>query len=120
MAQRHIIDAKGKTLGRVATEIARYLRGKDRVDFSPATISPAQVIVVNARYIRMSGKKFTKKSYLRYTGYPSGLRSESFSSVFLKRPDEVMRRAVYGMLPKNRLRAKMLRQLKIYHDDTVR
>lgn len=110
----HIIDAKDKALGRVASAAALLLRGKDEPTFRPHLLPETSVKIINAGAMKISNKKLTDKIYLRYTGYPGGQRAETLNDVLTKKgPDEAIRRAVRGMLPPNRLRAIMLTRLKI-------
>jgi len=110
--ETHTIDASGKVLGRLATEIAILLRGKNKPDFVPYKDSGSLVTVKNIEKIIISGKKMEKKKYYRHSGYLGGLKETSLKTVFKKNPSEVLRRAVLGMLPKNKLRAKQIRRLK--------
>ena len=110
----HIIDAKGKVPGRVATQVAVILMGKDRTDFARNRIPNVSVEVVSASKMLMSSKKLKDKKYYSYSGYPSGLRQQTLEQVVrTKGHKEVLRRAIYGMLPKNKLRAQMMKNLKI-------
>lgn len=109
-----VVDADGATLGRVATQIATLLRGKHRATFSPHLDTGDPVIVVNAAKIRVTGKKMTDKLYIRHSGYPGGFRSENLEKLLARRPEEVIRRAVRGMLPQNRLGEQMIRKLHVY------
>lgn len=109
-----IIDAKGRALGRVASEAAKLLRGKDETGFRPYKLPEAGVKIINAGELKIDPKKRAEKIYLRYTGYPGGQRAATLNDVLVKKgPDEAIRRAVRGMLPPNRLRAVMLKRLKI-------
>ena len=111
---KYTIDAKGRVPGRVATEIAVLLMGKNRSDFSRNKIPVVEVEVLNARGLSLNGKKLTDKSYHHHSGYPGGLKTRSMAQVVAEKGSkEVLRRAVYGMLPKNKLRPKMMRNLKI-------
>ncbi len=116
LAQRrwYIIDAEDKVLGRMATEIARVLRGKHKPAFSPHVDAGDFVIVVNAKRVRLTGTKDSDKRYYRHTGYPGGLRVASLSEMREKKPEQVVRLAVKGMLPKNRLGRGQLDKLKVY------
>ncbi len=107
------IDANGKVLGRLAVEIARLLRGKDKPDFMPHKDEGDFVVVKNVKKIKVTGKKMKQKVYYRYSGYPGGLKEIPMEKLFKERPQEVLKRAVWGMLPKNKLRAKMMKRLKI-------
>jgi large subunit ribosomal protein L13 len=110
----YTIDATGKVLGRLATEIAILLRGKNKPDFRPNKDMGDSVIVKNIEKIRISGKKFEKKIYYRHSGYLGGLKETPLKKIWEKNPGEVLRKAVFGMLPKNKLRAKQIRRLKIH------
>ena len=109
-----LVDAEGRTLGRLATEIADVLRGKDKPAYTPHVDTGDFVIVVNAEKISVTGDKRTAKRYYRHSGYPGGLRSRTLDEMLERRPEEVLRRAVRGMLPKNKLAAAQLRKLKVY------
>lgn len=110
--ENHKIDAQGKILGRLATEIAVLLRGKQKPDFVLNQNMGDFVTVINVDKIKTSGKKIEQKKYYHHTGYLGGLKSESLKVLFKKDPGEVLRRAVFGMLPKNKLRAKWIKKLK--------
>ncbi|MEX0918867.1 MAG: 50S ribosomal protein L13 [Candidatus Paceibacterota bacterium] len=110
----HTIDAKGEAIGRVAGEVARLLRGKDRPTFAPNAIPRDKVTVVNAGAVKITGLKLSNKVYYRHSGYPGALKSETLEEVITKKgAGEALRRAVYGMLPNNRLRRIMMNNLKI-------
>ncbi len=109
-----IVDAEGATLGRLATEVATLLRGKHKPTFSPHLDTGDAVIVVNAAKVKVTGNKLQAKSYIRHSGYPGGLHSETLERLLSRRPEEVLRRAVRGMLPQNRLGDQMIRKLHIY------
>ena len=111
--QVHVVDATGQPLGRLAVRVAVLLRGKDRVDFRHHIDGRERVLVKNARRIKLSGKKLGQKIYYTHSGYMGGLRKEPLAALFAKRPTEVLRRAVFGMLPKNRLRSKTIKRLTI-------
>ena len=110
----YLIDVKGKIVGRVATRIASILRGKHKVIFTPHVDVGDGVIVINADKIRISGKKNLEKLYKRYSGYPSGLKLETFQTVLQKDPTRILKNAVKGMLPKNKLGRKMIKKFKVY------
>jgi large subunit ribosomal protein L13 len=112
--QWFIVDAEGKTLGRLATIIAATLRGKNKPTFSPHADMGDFVIVVNADKVVLTGKKETQKFYYRHSGYPGGLRRQSVREVRATHPGRIIHNAVRGMLPQNTLGAKQLRKLKIY------
>ena len=116
LAQRqwYIIDAGGKVLGRLASEAARILRGKQKPNFTPHVDGGDFVIVVNASGVRLTGNKLAQKVYYRHSGYPGGLRVTSAEKKLGTSPDAVVRLAVKGMLPKNRLGRGLLRKLKVY------
>ncbi len=114
--ERHwyVVDAEAQTLGRLATQIADTLRGKNKAAYTPHVDTGDFVIVVNAEKVRVTGQKLDQKLYYRHSGYPGGLRSRTLREQLERRPEEVLRKAVRGMLPKNRLAAAQLRKLKIY------
>ncbi|HJX09058.1 MAG TPA: 50S ribosomal protein L13 [Candidatus Binatia bacterium] len=118
LAQRrwYVVDAQGKILGRMATEIARVLRGKHKPVFTPNVDAGDFVIVVNARGVKLSGKKLDKKVYYRHTEYPGGIRERTAAKMLAEKPEELVRLAVKGMLPKNRLSRKLVTKLKVYPD----
>lgn len=109
-----VVDAEGQTLGRLATQIADALRGKRKPEYTPHIDTGDFVVVVNAEKIRVSGNKMTEKVYYRHTGYPGGLRSRTLEEQLDRRPEEVIRTAVKGMLPRTRLGRAQLRKLKVY------
>lgn len=110
----YVVDATDETLGRLASRIARVLEGKHKPTFSPNLDCGDHVIVVNASRIAVSRDKMTSKVYIRHSGYPHGLKEETLEHLLARRPEEVIRRAVKGMLPHNRLGAQQLRKLKVY------
>jgi large subunit ribosomal protein L13 len=110
----YLVDAEGKTLGRLATQIADTLRGKQKPQFTPHVDTGDFVIVVNAEKIQVTGNKLDQKRYYRHSGYPGGLRSRTLREQLERRPTEVLRVAVKGMLPKNRLARQQITKLKIY------
>ncbi len=109
-----VVDADGKNLGRLASEIADVLRGKNKPQYTPHIDTGDFVVVVNAEKIAVTGDKMTKKVYYRHSGHPGGLKSETLGHLIERRPTEVLRKAVKGMMPKNRLAAQQLGKLKIY------
>jgi large subunit ribosomal protein L13 len=111
---RYLVDAEGKTLGRLATQIADLLRGKGKPQYTPHVDSGDFVIVVNAEKVHVTGDKLQQKIYYNHSGYPGGLRERTLAEQLKRRPEEVLRKAVKGMLPKNRLAARQLVKLKIY------
>ena len=110
----YLVDAEGKTLGRLATQIADTLRGKRKPQFTPHTDTGDFVVVVNAEKIHVTGNKLDQKRYYRHSGYPGGIRSRTLREQLDRRPTEVLRVAVKGMLPKNRLARQQITKLKIY------
>ena len=110
----YLVDAEGKTLGRLATQIADTLRGKRKPQYTPHVDTGDFVIVVNAEKIQVTGNKLDQKRYYRHSGYPGGLRSRTLREQLERRPTEVLRVAVKGMLPKNRLARQQITKLKIY------
>ncbi len=109
-----VIDADGKTLGRMATEIASRLRGKHKAEYTPHVDTGDYIVVVNAGKVRVTGNKTTDKIYYRHTGYPGGIRQETFEKLLARKPEQVIETAVKGMLPHNPLGRAMLRKLKVY------
>ena len=110
----YLVDAEGKTLGRLATQIADTLRGKRKPQYTPHVDTGDFVVVVNAEKIQVTGNKLDQKRYYRHSGYPGGLRSRTLREQLERRPTEVLRLAVKGMLPKNRLARQQITKLKIY------
>ena len=110
----YVVDAEGQTLGRLATRIADTLRGKGKPEYTPHVDSGDFVVVVNAEKIAVTGKKLDDKRYYRHSGYPGGLRSRTLREQLERRPTEVIRSAVKGMLPKNRLANRQITKLKVY------
>jgi large subunit ribosomal protein L13 len=109
-----VVDATGQTLGRLATQIAETLRGKRKPEYTPHCDVGDFVVVVNAEKITVTGKKREQKRYYRHSGYPGGLRSRTFQDMLERRPEEIIRLAVKGMLPRTRLGRAQLRKLKVY------
>ena len=109
-----VIDADGKTLGRLATQIATRLRGKHKPTFTPHVDTGDFIVVVNAEKVRLTGNKLEDKKYYHYTGYPGGLRVKTAGKMLQTKPTEILKLAVKGMLPKNRLGRQMIKKLKIY------
>jgi len=110
----YLVDASGQTLGRLATTIADTLRGKNKPQFTPHVDTGDFVVVVNAEKIAVTGNKLDQKQYYRHSGYPGGLRQRSLREQLERRPTEVLRKAVKGMLPRNRLARQQITKLKIY------
>lgn len=114
----HIIDASGKTLGKVATEAVTLLMGKHKPIYVPHMDTGDYVIVLNAEKVKVTGNKLDDKKYYRYTGYPSGLRQETLGEMLAKHPTRVIEHAVKGMLPHTTLGKAMLKKLKVYAGDS--
>jgi large subunit ribosomal protein L13 len=110
----YIVDAEGKTLGRIATEIAARLRGKHKAEYTPHVDTGDYIIVVNAEKVHVTGKKFTDKIYHSHSGFPGGIKSISFDKLIQRKPEMVIEAAVKGMLPKGPLGRAMFRKLKVY------
>ena len=109
-----LIDAEEQTLGRLATEIARVLRGKDKPQYTPHVDTGDFVVVVNAEKVVVTGRKAEQKVYYRHSGYPGGLKKTSYEEMLERKPTEILRRAVKGMMPKTRLGRQQFKKLKIY------
>lgn len=109
-----LVNAEGETLGRLASKVAKLLRGKHKPNFTPHVDCGDNVIIINAEKIQLSGNKWENKTYLRYTGYPGGQRAVTAQELLAKKPESVVERAVKGMLPKNRLGADLFRNLRVY------
>lgn len=110
----HVVDASGKVLGRLASEIALRLRGKHKAIYTPHVDTGDFIVVVNAEKIVLTGKKLTDKIYYSYSGYPGGLRETAAGKMLAEKPENLIRIAVAGMMPKNNLGRKMLKKLKVY------
>lgn len=110
----YVIDASEKVLGRLATEVARRLRGKHKAEYTPHVDTGDYIVVINAEKIRVTGRKFKEKMYYRHSGYPGGIKSISFDKLQEKNPGRIIELAVKGMLPKNSLGREMYRKLKVY------
>lgn len=113
-SQEIIFDASGQVLGRLASRVALHLQGKDQPDFLPNRIPQRKVIVINTDQIRLTGQKKDQKLYWHYSGYPGGIKSLPLKKLLERDSGEVLRRAVYGMLPPNKLRKKMMSNLYLY------
>lgn len=113
----YLVDATDKVLGRLSTKIASLLKGKHKRDYSPHLDMGAGVIVLNAGKIRVTGNKLSQKKYKKFSGYPGGLKEEKMENLLKRRPHEILRHAVKGMLPKNKLGRLMIKRLKLYLDD---
>lgn len=109
-----VVDADGQTLGRLASKIAMLIRGKYKPNFTPHVDCGDNVVVINADKIKLTGKKWTNKTYIRHTGYPGGQKSLTASEVFEKDPTRLVEKAVKGMLPKNKLGSALFRNLYVY------
>ena len=109
-----VVDAEGQVLGRLATRIARLLIGKDKASFTPSLDCGDHVVVINAELVRLTGNKIDQKIYRHHSGYPGGLKEIPIRQLMQKRPEEVIREAVLGMLPKNKLRARRAKKLRVY------
>ena len=109
-----LVDADGQALGRLASEVAKLLRGKHKPNFTPHVDCGDNVVIINAEKVQLSGNKWTDKSYIRHTGYPGGQKSITASELKEKNPAKVVEKAVKGMLPKNKLGAQIFRNLKVY------
>ncbi len=111
-----LVDADGQTLGRLASEVAKLLRGKHKPSFTPHVDCGDNVIIINASKINLTGNKWDDKTYIRHTGYPGGQRSLTATEMYKKDPTRLVEKAVKGMLPKNKLGAEIFRNLKVYAD----
>lgn len=109
-----LVDAEGETLGRLASKVAKLLRGKHKPNFTPHVDCGDNVVVINAEKVNLSGNKWQEKTYIRHTGYPGGQRSQTAIEMHAKNPARVVERSIKGMLPKNRLGADLFRNLKVY------
>ncbi len=114
----YVVNAEGKVLGRLAAAVARVLRGKHKPNYTPHVDTGDFVVVVNAEKVSLTGKKLKNKVYYHYTGYPGGIKETSAEKLLAKKPTEMVRMAVKGMLPKNSLGRQMLRKLKVYAGPT--
>ncbi|HEY8342379.1 MAG TPA: 50S ribosomal protein L13 [Calditerricola sp.] len=110
----YVVDAAGQTLGRLASQVAAILRGKHKPQYTPHVDTGDFVIVINADKVVLTGKKLDKKIYYRHSGYPGGLKKTTARQMLENKPEEMIERAVWGMLPKNRLGRKLIKKLKVY------
>ena len=110
----YVVDASGKTLGRLATEVASRLRGKHKPEFTPHVDTGDYIVVVNADKVAVTGNKANDKMYYRHTGYPGGLKEANFATLQAEKPEMIIEKAVKGMLPRNPLGRAMFRKLKVY------
>jgi len=113
----HLVDAKNQVVGRLATQIVHILRGKHKPTFSPNYDCGDYVVVVNARHVKFTGRKVADKKYTWHTGFPGGIKQETVKSLLNRKPEEVLRKAVLGMMAKNTLRHSYARKLRIFPDD---
>ena len=115
----YLVNAEGKVLGRLAAGVARVLRGKHKPTYTPHVDTGDFIVVVNAGKVSLTGRKLKNKTYYHYTGYPGGIKEMSAEKLLAKKPTEMIRMAVKGMLPKNSLGRQMLRKLKVYAGRTI-
>lgn len=113
----YVVDAAGKTLGRLSTEIARRLRGKHKPEYTPHVDTGDYIVVINAGQVRVSGKKASAKMYYSHTGFPGGIKSINFEKLIDKAPEQIIQKSVKGMLPKGPLGRAMFKKLKVYAGD---
>jgi len=113
----HLVDADGRTLGRLATRVAILLRGKDKPIFAPHQDTGDFVVVINAKKVSLTGKKWKEKIYFHHSGYPGGLKEASAEKIREKKPERLITMAVQGMLPKTKLGRKLIKKLKVYAGD---
>ena len=113
----YVVDADGQTLGRLASQVARVLMGKENPQYTPFLDTGDHVIVINAEKVRLTGLKDQTKLYRRYTGFPGGLREESFTRLIKRKPEQVLEEAIKGMLPKSKLGRQMATKLKVYRGE---
>lgn len=114
----YVIDAEGKVLGRLATEVATILRGKNKPIYTPHVDTGDHVIIINAEKIKLTGNKLNQKNHVYHTGYPGGLKQVPYSELIEKNPQRIIELAVKGMLPKNRLGRAMIKKMKVYSGET--
>lgn len=114
----YIIDAAGKTLGRVAATAAALLRGKHKPIYTPHVDTGDHVIIINAEKVRLTGKKLLQKEYTRHSGYPGGLKRTNYATLLKTQPEKAIEKAVWGMIPHNRLGRKIIKKLKVYRGST--
>lgn len=118
--EKHVIDAKGKILGRLAGEVAKLLMGKNKPSFVPYLDMGDFVVVTNASLVSITGKKSKDKVYHSHSGYPGGLKSETFDKMIIRKPEYIVQHAVKGMLPHNRLGHAIIKKLKVYAGDETK
>lgn len=114
--EKHVIDASGQILGRLATQVAKLLQGKHKPNYVPYLDCGDFVTVINAGKIKVTGKKMQDKKYVRHSGYPGGLKEEILEKILIQRPEYVMEHAIWGMMPKGRLGKQMIKKLKVYKE----
>ncbi len=114
----YLMDCSGKRLGRLSVQVANILRGKNKAEYTPNSDVGDFVVLVNAKKIEVSGNKTENKIYFRHTGYPGGIKKISFKDQLEKNPEKIIRDAVKGMLPKNRLNRQIIKKLKVYNDES--
>nr|YP_009244201.1 ribosomal protein L13 [Gelidium elegans]AMK96443.1 ribosomal protein L13 [Gelidium elegans] len=114
----YIVDAHNKNLGRLSTEVATILRGKDKTNYMPHIINNTYVIVINAEHIIITGKKDKQKLYKKHSGYPGGLKVENFTNLKNRLPERIIEKSIKGMLPKNTLGKQLFNNLKVYRNKT--
>lgn len=112
----HLVDAKDQYLGRFISQIIKYLRGKNKVSFAPNVDAGDYVVIINADGLKISGNKNLEKMYHHFSGYSGGITSQNFRDLMAKNPEKVIKLAVWGMLPKNKLRDKFIKRLKVFRD----
>lgn len=110
----HLFDARNKILGRLATQVAKILIGKDKVDYAPYLDMGDFVVIINAKEIKLTGKKENQKIYYHHSGFPGGLKSKTVAETRAQRPEQLIRRAVIGMMPRNRLASQMIKKLFVF------
>jgi large subunit ribosomal protein L13 len=110
----HIIDAEDKVLGRLATEVATILSGKNKAIYTPHVDTGDNVIIINAGKVKLTGKKLSQNNYTYHTGYPGGLKQVSYKQLMVEKPEKIIELAVRGMLPKNKIGRKMIKKMKVY------
>lgn len=113
----YLIDAKGTPMGRAATQAAILMRGKRKRDFTPNQDMGDFVVIINAKHVKLTGKKLEQKQYWHHSNYPGGLKNETIKNLLKTKPTEPLRRAIYGMIPANRLKSGQIKRLKIFADD---
>lgn len=116
----HKIDANGKVLGRLATEVATILMGKKKPEYVPYLDTGDFVVITNAKGVKVTGKKMQDKVYTRHSGYPGGLKQETFDKLIVRRPEHIIEHAVSGMLPQSKLGKKMIKKLKVYSGEEIK